>query len=256
MHKFASHTLIVLLLLSFPAGLFLVYAPDSPKSVAEPVKIEANLKETAEALDYKEREITALEQKIVEARSEVLQYEELRGNILNELMMLQAKVEGIIERTQDEERKIEAVNKVAAKAVEKRTQLPIDRPVQKPGVKSLGIKVGTPSMHVKGNVLDLSFDVHNTKKNQKVAGFVWASVEVRGENGETYHLSAPSQADVSPGGEIRNVKKAAIFGIQRYKRNSFRLEMPDGDRGKVLGVKIGVSDRQGNYLLVYDFPGD
>jgi hypothetical protein len=84
-----------ILLLSFPGALYFLYIADIGKFHPE----RTDVREIALALEQKERDIAALDDKIIQARGEMMKFEDMKKSVVSDLIVLKNKISEVIDRT-------------------------------------------------------------------------------------------------------------------------------------------------------------
>lgn len=85
------------LLLSFPGALYFLYIADIGKFHPE----RTDVREIALALEQKERDIAALDDKIIQARGEMMKFEDMKKSLVHDLIVLKNKISEVIERNEE-----------------------------------------------------------------------------------------------------------------------------------------------------------
>lgn len=82
------------LLLSFPGALYFLYVADIGGMHPE----RTNVREISLALEQKERDIAALDDKIIQARGEMMKFEDMKKSLVQDLIVLKKKISDVIDR--------------------------------------------------------------------------------------------------------------------------------------------------------------
>jgi len=87
---------LVALALSFPVGLFILNAPALKELIPKEVQNEIVV-DLDKAIDAKSNEIAEIEMKILEARGELLKFEEMKISQLKELRVLYDRIASMLD---------------------------------------------------------------------------------------------------------------------------------------------------------------
>lgn len=82
------------LLFSFPAALYYFYTTELSRMQT----VSPSLAEVSKAVEQKEKEIEVLDGRILQARGEVLKFEEMKYNLVGDLVQLKDRITAVIAR--------------------------------------------------------------------------------------------------------------------------------------------------------------
>lgn len=93
-----------------------------------------------------------------------------------------------------------------------------------------------------GNKIALVFDINNLSE-ERADGYIWAVAKFTMPDGQSTYVGAPQSLKLDPAnGQIKSVKSAYRFSIQRFKKKDFEIKAPAIKDWKLAKLTIHFTD--------------
>lgn len=97
---------------------------------------------------------------------------------------------------------------------------------------------------LKGNNLDLQFNIKNSEPNTKSEGRVWGIAKFETADGQVLYVGSPRDINVDAGGLAKNTQRGYSYSIRFHRQRNFVFQAPAA-AGAFKEIKIFVKNKQG-----------